>query len=572
MRVCWRWLCCGALALLVGCGTSSNGGGGGTPHGNVVASALQGYVVPPTARASGVTLSATAPAGGGLAGAAVKVVDRHGATLAATVTAADGGFELTAIPFAGTTQLTVTPSGGVATTFWVTLVNARTVHAGQVFAFNRALAVAAVQALAPAGALVAVTQNPLPANTEVHPTFGDANSAQIPDTAAHLTLLDEWLGLIDPTPTAPFSHPVRYVFVDAAGGAVTTMDDQAWLPSVNFVPMWDYERDLLRYVGTLPSAHALLTAADPVAAGAVVASPDVVSFPPSTPLPRQTPGAAARQGGNPDYFALIWIGVPEVWFLADESRVNTWFQSIGVPSDHIWAKTGVLYNVDDPMVPPLRAETALTPGLGLAQRTREAALGFTAVEAAVRKRRAEGGFPTLFVWAESHGDKSGRLRDLDLDEGIGSTAYNLALKIGSFFSSDLKKITPPEITALPLRYIDDVLPIHLTSACDVRAWAATCFSYNHLQRWRANFLSTQHDVILYSSSGDVPSRGNGFISQFDNYFHGDETHFTELGLNFTRQVTGNTPPAYTPYASPPGSTGPQTWARRTTCRPATPGR
>ena len=563
----WRWFCCGVLTLVVGCGSNSSGGTSGTPRGRTVASSLSGWAAQPSARAGTPTLSGTPPAAP-LVGALVRLVDRRGATLAQTTTAADGRFGLVDVPFAGTTALELTPSGGAPTNFWVTMVHGRTVTAGQTFPVTRAAAAATLTGLAPAGALVALTQNPLPDDTEVHPTFGGPSCEQLADTAAHVTAGNEWLGLIDPTPGAPFSHAVRYVFIDATTGAVTTLDNQAWLPSVNFVPTWDYERDLLRYLGPLPSAHDLITTANALPPGAVVASPDVLTFPDPTPLTRSAhEPEPPRQGGNPNWFAVIWIGVPEVWFMVDESRINSWFQSLGVPANHIWAKTGVLYNSDDPMILPLRAETSLLPGASLPQRGREAADGFKRAEEAVLQVRKAGGFPTLYVWAESHGDHTGRVRDFDLGEGIGSAAYNFALKIGSFFSSELKKVAPADVTALPLRYIEDVLPLHESSACDIRAWVATCYSYNHLQRWRANLLKTSHDVVLYSSSGDVPSYGNGFLSQFGNYFSGSETHFSELGVNFTRQVTANTPPAFTAVASPPASDGPQTWVRRSECQP-----
>ena len=231
-----------ALPLLSGC----SGGSDSTPA--PTTGGLTGYVyIPAAGGAPTIAPTASVPPPPGiiaLAGATVAFLGTSptGSVLrahlagggASTTTDSQGHFTLAGLP-PGLGQVSVTPAGGAATDFPVTVFIDTTLPMGQPF-IDRSTALTSAEGVVPPGTdtnslFIMSPQEPLPPGAHVTEMLGNANGDDS-STTDFTPATESWFFYIDPSADLRFQHAVFYVFVDDITGVVTTHAATSY-PNIN---------------------------------------------------------------------------------------------------------------------------------------------------------------------------------------------------------------------------------------------------------------------------------------------------------------------------------------------------
>ncbi len=329
------------LVLSGGCGGGSDEPAGAQSQGQATAGlsnfgAARGFVVQVNPVFIVSDLS-EAPAGSSpVLGAELRAFDLQGSEIERVRTNGDGSFRFTKLP-AGyvSIQARVDPnSANPDVTMEITAVPQTTITLGQTFAVNRAAANAIALQGINAGDRVLGSLQPLSAGTEIR-AFKNSNGES---SAAESRILpaDEWFYMIDQRPNSRFRHPVQYVFVDAATGAVTRTDE-VWFPVANGGMLWATDLQLFAYTGV---DLAILPA---VAPGATATpSPEIVRNSPAPSfttraLPESRLGRVLAQNNTTtnSMFVVIFQGFRDTSMATDANRVKTFFTDRSVPESNI---------------------------------------------------------------------------------------------------------------------------------------------------------------------------------------------------------------------------------------------
>jgi hypothetical protein len=280
--------------------------------------AIEGYVF---LNASGAVIlddQPTPPAGTTpLAQAAVSVVGSKPVFL----TDSTGHFIIDGI-HAGARQLHVVPSSGAPLDVPVTVISRATVRVGPPPVSRNDAIQAAKQALGDKNhqdsTFIMATQNPLPAGVLIDPALGNDNGD--PDVTQEIALTSpQWLVYADLESALRFQHPVVYLLVDAATGALTAHDATAW-PMINGQGF---------YQSSLKN----------------LASQDLIQAPPSQPVTTtrfsrdeaiyrafdHVPGC-----DHATTYALLIPGSDESAMNGDVSHVKNMFGHGGIPPALVW--------------------------------------------------------------------------------------------------------------------------------------------------------------------------------------------------------------------------------------------
>ncbi len=552
MAAALRWrkpaLTLGVLAALAGVWGCGGGGGGGAisapaeeeilkPDPNAQAG-LTGTVVGPAGAsrrladdsAGGIRLLAPGeemPEGyGPVAGAEVRVTGPDGTVLATGTTGDDGSFRFESVE-GGACMLEIRENPDADEpdlTVRVTLVRGAVIDVGFRPAVDRDRAAEAVLKKVPQEALVLCTQNPLPEGAHVFPVFGSTDTDTYPAEVHTVGAGGEWLCMSDETPGALWAHEVTYHFVNAETGGVSS-SSHVYPPAVNFVPLWLYEEDLVRWNYETAPVGALADGNPPEELTGWM-SPDIVQLGGAAGASRRVASgedeglertlarfAADAEVVDPeDRFAMIWIGSPDTSFAVDGLQVLEWALDQGVPEENLFARMpgDVIEFATTSLNPALINAELLNMVLPLTGASKETNSGVglvNLVAEAVRKRREAGGHPVLFAYIASHGSPKGELMDLSMD-AVRGKYYTLTWEsLGSLFSDPHKTV---------MFKVFDLFPLETVPACKIRVALTACFSGKHAillaQRFETLPPGERPDVEIYTSSGNTKSFGNGILS------------------------------------------------------------
>ncbi len=552
MAAALRWwkpaLTLGVLAALAGVWGCGGGGGGGTisapaeeeilkPDPNAQAG-LTGTVVGPAGAsrrladdsAGGIRLLAPGeemPEGyGPVAGAEVRVTGPDGTVLATGTTGDDGSFRFESVE-GGACMLEIRQNPDADEpdlTVRVTLVRGAVIDVGFRPAVDRDRAAEAVLKKVPQEALVLCTQNPLPEGAHVFPVFGSTDTDTYPAEVHTVGAGGEWLCMSDETPGALWAHEVTYHFVNAETGGVSS-SSHVYPPAVNFVPLWLYEEDLVRWNYETAPVGALADGNPPKELTGWM-SPDIVQLGSAPGASRRVASgedeelertlarfAADAEGLDPeDRFAMIWIGSPDTSFAVDGVRVLNWALDQGVPVENFFVRMpGDVIEFVASLLNPVLAQAKLWElGLPLTDESKEPNSGVVLVNRvaeAVRERREAGGHPVLFAYIASHGSPKGELMDLSMN-AVRGKYYTLTWEsLRSLFSDPHKTV---------MFKVFDLFPLETVPACKIRVALTACFSGKHAillaQRFETLPQGERPDVEIYTSSGNTKSFGNGILS------------------------------------------------------------
>jgi len=267
-------------------------------------------------------------------GAEVRAVDVEGEVVGTTQTAADGSFALDGLP-GGYLRVevrkdpaTADPDAAAEVTGVPGVVVPNPPHA-----VAREEAVAAALDGVPETARVVGSLQPVPAGTSVQPHGPDPRSADPVPSFGRVLPADEYVFLVDLEPDAAFAHPVVYVFVDAATGDVTRVEELFWPPAFNGVGLWQLDRALYHIAG---GAWDELDPGDLPAELTLTPSAEVAQdVPPPVEALRPAPAALPRlQNHNVDpasIFAIVWQASPELYKAHDAKRMVDLLANAGVP-------------------------------------------------------------------------------------------------------------------------------------------------------------------------------------------------------------------------------------------------
>lgn len=384
------------LLLAVACVAAACGGSGSS--GDVPGtSTVSGYVYEGSPVVV-VGIAADAPPGDvAVANAEVRAVNLHGTTLATVTSGADGSFLLAGLP-PGYVKLEVRKDALSAlpdATAEVTGIAGVEIRANGAYAVTRDDAIAAALAVAPPDTRVVSSLQPFPAGTRIEPAGGDPGSDDPVPTVGRTLPADEWFFLVDLFPGASYAHPLEYVFVDAATGAVVHETNVQWPPLANGRGFWGGEWSLDGAVGvdilsvdpaTLPPDQATFT------------SPEVVRDPPVNPPaalvagvrrdgPRDILSELALHNTDPaSIFVLLWRAGFEDYRIPSLLEMLDLFEGANVPSGNIRIVT-----------PPDRR---------VAMQDSEYTEDLNDLNAMIQQRMQQGLHSTLIVWINSHGSGS----------------------------------------------------------------------------------------------------------------------------------------------------------------------
>jgi hypothetical protein len=305
LRCMWFVVGLFSCGLLASCG----GGGGGTGAVVNTLGLVEGYAFIPTSGLFTILFgrSATPPVGTQpLSGAGVSVVGQS----ATATTEANGHFLLRDVP-AGLRTLRLTPTGGTASDFPLTVLGGATINVGappvsrQVALDSVKQAVALIKPLDQV--YVLAPQQPLPAGAVVTPTLGNDQGDDDPALEYQVPAA-QWLVYVDLHPHAGFQHRVLYYLVDVETGQVTTREATSW-PAVNGLMYYGRE-DI-----NIASAD-LVQAPTRAAPGRSASRPVVVAEWDSRASRDHVPGCT-----NPQTYALVIQGSIRGDFDTDMSSV-----------------------------------------------------------------------------------------------------------------------------------------------------------------------------------------------------------------------------------------------------------
>lgn len=298
---------------------------------------VTGYVVQVGDHLEIVDSPERAPAGSTpIAEGSYAVHDFHGRAITNGTLDAAGKFNIEVPAGFHSIEFAATGSSVPSLVRQITCIPSATIRLGQTHTVDRSDAVtAALQAaqtsLRSGSAdswLVLATLQPLPERVLVEP-HGTRGSS-----AVHTTASQEWLIFIDKQPEAWYAHPVEYVFVDAASGAVKRVPQVFSSPQVNGIGFWSDSQQYVAYEGW-PTDNDL----DPVPLTSdVTISPEVVQMPlvPGSSSVLQTLDRdRAPVAGQEDVFALLVRGGNEDAFVANAVNFYEWLTGEGVPKQNI---------------------------------------------------------------------------------------------------------------------------------------------------------------------------------------------------------------------------------------------
>lgn len=301
---------------------------------------------------------------------------------ASAATSASGRFLLLGLP-PGLGKVSVTPAGGTATSFQVTVIAGATAELGPP-PVTRAAALALAQAQVPAGTdpkdlFILSPQSPLPAGVVVNQALGNADGDQ--DATTRFTLPgSRWFFYLDPDANVKFTHAVLYVTVDARTGTVASIPATS-APGLNGPRFYDHP-------------EVSYAAADLAVAPVPLAGPTpALAVPPSPPAP----AAALDPCCTPKTWAILVQGADENAAAADIPAIQTMFGNSGLPS------------------PTLSTTTIIGPA-GTSPRTQ-----FLAALAQARANAAP--CDTIFVYFSAH-NSTGNAIELEHKLANGDPAPN----------------------------------------------------------------------------------------------------------------------------------------------------
>ncbi len=277
---------------------------------------------------------ASAPAGAvPVAGAELKVFDLQGELLATATADATGAFVIPDLP-SGFLSIEARVNPGSVdpdVTAEVTGYPGAVIDVGAAPAISRDQAIQLAQANWDASMFVTGSLQPIRAGTTVQPT--DIDPIQDPARARTLAS-DEWLFYVNVAPDSAYAGLCKYVFVDAATGAVSVIDDASWPPTIGGVMLWAVDRTYIRFTGI--DLEATPPDGRPDSA---TPSPEVVQLPPEPPLTDPVEGIPhldlpSLAGHNVDpasIFTITWWASPELYRFNDVDRMESLYKRAGIP-------------------------------------------------------------------------------------------------------------------------------------------------------------------------------------------------------------------------------------------------
>jgi hypothetical protein len=483
------------LALLacvaVACGGSS--GSSGTSEG----AAVSGYVYEGSPVVV-VGIAADAPVGDvPVANAEVRAVNLHGTTLATVLSGADGSFRFEGLPpgYLSLEVRKVATSVSADASAEVTGIGGEEIAVNAPHAITRDAAIAAALAVVPPDTRVICSLQPFPAGTRIAPAGGDPGSTDPVPTVGRTLPADEWFLLVDLFPGASYAHPLEYVFVDAATGAVARETDVQWPPLANGADFWGGEWSLVGAEGIdilsvdpemLPADQAFLT------------SPEVVREPP-TMLPAPLLAGPADAGSadilsalalhNTDpasIFVILWRAGWEEYRVRSLLEMLDLFEGANVPIGNIR------------IVTPTPNRVAMQDSGYIA--------ALQSVNALIQQRMQQGLHSTLVVWIGSHGGGSwfGRYH------GPGSNDFQTTQ------AADLQLTT--------------------TMACKVRVILDFCFARDFGEILAGLFDGMQPaerpDYVVYCACAKTE-----FCYALPYHYESLSLGFLDVGCRFTNELT-----------------------------------
>lgn len=387
--------------------------------------------------AQGAFVDATAPADASWGGVTVEARTLAGAIVGTTTAAPDGSFSLEKLP-TGLIRLQAQQGATVARAD-ATIVPGVSVEVNRVFPVTRQQAASAAAEGAPGAAIVAGTMNPLPAGVVLYPAAMPDGAMPVEKTRKTLGA-EAYLFFVDASPTTQYGHPVQYVLVDAASGAVERIDGHAFLPVVNHGKPW---RSLDSLVALPFDVSTTLPADYPPDAQPAV-SPEFAQLPPEIPL---TPGEktvdqqplplspagsiaeiTAQDGakmptsgllshfnntGSDGVFVVLIGTSSESAFEQNASRMGRWLYLEGVPLSNMARAnlarlpTPTFQQTGENQTDRINRQAAV------ARQIQRATLHF---EPQIRARLDQGKHSTLIVYLTGHGGPSGLNVDFLGDE------------------------------------------------------------------------------------------------------------------------------------------------------------
>ncbi|MEW5874393.1 MAG: carboxypeptidase-like regulatory domain-containing protein [Candidatus Zixiibacteriota bacterium] len=461
--VCISALLLSPVLLLTNCSDKSSGpgdGGGDQPIAKVTGFVYQETAARLSAHASAngvivIDSAGHAPEGyDPVAGATIRVRDINGDQIKTATTDAAGHFALDSLP-PGLIELDVRAPGSPSadTVVAVTAIAGATIEVGATHSVTRGEATQIGLSGLPCQAMLLATMQPLPPGVQVFPFFESALSPDARTTAGY-----EWLLVVDSLAGGVFEHPVQYIFVDAASGAVTRVNAMS-MPSLNGASLWTSDLDYVAYEGI-----DLSDPSDPdLEAEGAALSPEVVRFeecnsapePQSARSPVVPPGILedVRTAAPEDIFTLNVMGGNRSDFFADFNNMQDFFDGIAPAQNR-----GL---VAFPVHP---STTATEDYFG----------PFNALKEGIADRIVEGGKPLLIVHIAAHGG--------------GGNVYS-EHSDGKMFT-----LTP------------EWLQLETTQACKFRLIASTCYAGSFVQgvkeRFEALPITQRADFVGYGSSNE----------------------------------------------------------------------
>lgn len=405
----------------------------------------------------------------------IQVKDIEGVLVGRTVTGDDGSYTVADLPFGflkveGRVDRT---SGKADAEADLTAYPEADVVLGTDYPVSRQAAIDQVLSLEDLSpyARVTVTGQPLSTGTIVYPQGGELGSdGPVYPVTRELTG-PEWFFLIDKQPYAGYAHPVEYVFVSAADGTLTRIEDLYWWPLVNHGSLWARERMMYTYENM---DWETFENGGPIPTEAVAAPTSEVVQAPLPPLPPDGEAMHRRleelvgQAHNTDpdsLFIIIWQAAGESYKKHDASKMIDLFVNKG----RVNYETNIRWIVS-------HRDAVRDPEGGTLDAGKSAYnAALTEFNTRIAERLAEGLHSTLFVYIVSHA-------------GPGAFAsYNTKDNQGGAY------IYP------------ETLKLTTTLACRVRVFLEFCFAKSFADPLAAEFNGLppekRHDYQIYSACG-----------------------------------------------------------------------
>lgn len=458
------------IVMLAGCaskGTSPRNDGSGDR------ARAEGYLYQTTTHAAAAGLVIVdgpdhAPSGAtALAGATVSAQTHDNHNVASVTTDGDGHFLFDDLP-AGFLALEFRSAGGTGspdTTLDLTAIAGSTIPVGATFATDRITAAQHALPGLPCEAILLGTMQPLPAGTEVHQSFSDVLGVE----ASHTTAGSEWLFVVDSIVNAGFTHPVQYIFVDAATNTVTSRVYAQSMPVVGAAELWGSDLAYAYYDGIEWSQ---INELDDITVTAVEFGPEVIQYEPCSEEKTSSPSTEIPQSlrkelettAPEDIFTFAFCGGNRSDFFADFLHIQKFFAQYA---------------------PALNRRQVATPFENSSTVNTVYHDEFEAQKQQILERLDAGGDPLLVVHITSHGTEDGviaaefsdgRAFGLDAEYYELETAHacRIRLLVGACFSERFIENVKARFQSLPLNQRADFVSYAAASA-DEYSYGATSF-------------------------------------------------------------------------------------------------